>query len=79
MLVSVVERTKEIGLRLALGAKRKDIRRQFLLEAGLLALGGGAVGVFLGWVIAYCVDAFTPLPTLVTPYLVASGLTLAVH
>jgi len=77
MLVSVVERTKEIGLRLALGAKKKDIRRQFLLEAALLALGGGAVGVFFGWVIAACVEAFTPLPTLVSPGLVVSGLALA--
>jgi putative ABC transport system permease protein len=77
MLVSVIERTKEIGLRLALGAKKKDIRRQFLLEAALLALGGGAIGVFFGWLIAYCVDAFTFLPTLVSPGLVISGLTLA--
>jgi putative ABC transport system permease protein len=77
MLVSVIERTKEIGLRLALGAKKKDIRRQFLLEAALLALGGGAIGVFFGWLIAYCVDAFTFLPTLVSPVLVITGLTLA--
>lgn len=77
MLVSVIERTKEIGLRLAMGAKKRDIMRQFLLEAGLLALGGGAFGVFLGWLIAFCVDAFTPLPTLVTPGLVLSGLVLA--
>ena len=77
MLVSVIERTKEIGLRLALGAKKKDIRRQFLLEAALLALGGGAIGVFFGWLIAYCVDSFTFLPTLVSPMLVLTGLTLA--
>ncbi|MGA7991187.1 MAG: ABC transporter permease [Thermoanaerobaculia bacterium] len=77
MLVSVIERTKEIGLRLAVGAKKRDILFQFLLEAGLLALGGGVVGVFLGWVIALCVDAFSPLPTLVTPGLVVGGLVLA--
>lgn len=77
MLVSVIERTKEIGLRLALGARKREIRRQFLLEAALLALVGGAVGVFFGWVIALCVDAFSPLPTLVTPGLVLSGLALA--
>jgi putative ABC transport system permease protein len=77
MLVSVIERTKEIGLRLALGARKRDIRRQFLLEAALLALGGGALGVFCGWLIAYCVNAFTPLPTLVSPTLVVTGLTLA--
>lgn len=77
MLVSVIERTKEIGLRLAVGARKRDIRRQFLLEAALLAFGGGAVGVFLGWVVALCVDAFSPLPTRVTPGLVATGLLLA--
>jgi putative ABC transport system permease protein len=77
MLVSVVERTKEIGLRLAVGARKSDIRRQFLLEAILLAFGGGALGVFFGWTIALCVDAFSPLPARVTPGLIASGLTLA--
>ena len=77
MLVSVIERTKEIGLRLAVGARKRDVLFQFLLEAALLALGGGVVGVFLGWVIALCVDAFSPLPTLVSPGLVVSGLVLA--
>jgi len=77
MLVSVIERTKEIGLRLAVGAKKRDVLFQFLLEAALLALGGGLLGVLFGWVIAICVDAFTPLPTLVTPGLVVSGLVLA--
>jgi putative ABC transport system permease protein len=77
MLVSVVERTKEIGLRLAVGARKRDIGWQFLLEAALLALGGGAIGVFFGWLIALSVDAFTFLPTLVSPMLVLTGLTLA--
>ena len=78
MLVSVVERTKEIGIRLAIGARKRDIRRQFLLEAALLALGGGAVGVLFGWIISSLINAFTPLPTLVTPGLDHdSGLLLA--
>ncbi len=77
MLVSVVERTKEIGIRLAIGAKKKDIRRQFLLEATLLSLGGGAVGVLFGWIISSLINAFTPLPTLVTPGLITTGLLLA--
>ena len=77
MLVSVVERTREIGLRLAMGARKVDIRRQFLLEATLLSFGGGALGVFFGWVIALSVDAFSPLPARVSVGLIASGLTLA--
>ncbi len=77
MLVSVVERTKEIGIRLAIGARKRDILRQFLLEATLLALGGGAVGVLFGWIISSLINAFTPLPTLVTPFLITTGFLLA--
>jgi len=52
MLVSVTERTKEIGLRQAVGAKRKDIMTQFLIESSLLSLLGGAIGIVLGWLLA---------------------------
>ncbi len=51
MLVSVTERTKEIGLRKAVGAKRKDIMTQFLIESSLLSLLGGAIGIVLGWLL----------------------------
>ena len=51
MLVSVTERTKEIGLRKADGAKRKDIMAQFLIESSLLSLLGGAIGIVLGWLL----------------------------
>jgi putative ABC transport system permease protein len=53
MLVSVTERTREIGIRKAVGAKRRDILIQFLLESGALSLVGGAIGIILGWLISF--------------------------
>lgn len=60
MFVSVVERTREIGLRMALGARRRDIKRQFLLESALLATSGGFVGVLLGALVAMAVNQIFP-------------------
>jgi putative ABC transport system permease protein len=78
MLVSVVERTREIGIRRALGARKRNIQFQFLTEAILLSLGGGIVGVLLGVLISFGISAAFPLPTLVRPSLVISGLMVAV-
>ncbi|MEO7795646.1 MAG: ABC transporter permease [Thermoanaerobaculia bacterium] len=78
MLVSVIERTREIGIRRALGARKKDIRRQFLAEAVMLSLGGGLAGVALGMLISFALSHAFPLPTKVTPGLVAVGLLLSV-
>jgi putative ABC transport system permease protein len=77
MLVAVVERTREIGVRLALGARKRDIRRQFLLEATLLSLAGGVVGVFGGWVITLLVKNVLEFPASLTAGIAAMGLILS--
>jgi len=77
MLVAVVERTREIGVRLAMGARKKDIRRQFLLEATLLSLAGGVIGVLGGWAIAFLVRNVLEFPAALTPPIAAMGLLLS--
>ncbi len=76
MLMSVTERTQEIGLRKSLGARRRDIRRQFLIEAVVLSTLGGVQGVLGGWALAALVSTFTPLPARITLWSV--GVALAV-
>ena len=77
MLVAVVERTREIGVRLAIGARKRDIRRQFLLEATLLSLAGGLAGVAGGAAIALVVKHVLEFPANLTPAIAAMGLLLS--
>ena len=79
MLVSVTERTKEIGTRKALGARRRDIIIQFLTEAVVLTLVGGFLGIGLGWLISQgAALAFPNLPTAVPMWAVAAGVVVSV-
>ena len=77
MLVSVTERTREIGIRKALGARRGDILMQFLIESALLALVGGAIGVIGGVVVAEAATVVTGFPSTVALWSVFAGLFMA--
>ncbi len=77
MLVSVTERTREIGLRKSLGARQADIRTQFLIESSTIALIGGVCGVILGIVLAKIVTLTTALPSSVQLWSVIMGLLVA--
>jgi putative ABC transport system permease protein len=77
MLAVVSERTREIGVRKSVGATRRDILTQFLIESAMLAATGGLIGVLLAWIAAVLVRTFTPIPMELPLYAVATGLGLS--
>jgi putative ABC transport system permease protein len=78
MLMAVSERTREIGIRKALGARRRDILAQFVVESATLSAAGAVMGIGLGLVLAFVVKALTPLPAAVAPWSVAVGVIMGV-
>jgi putative ABC transport system permease protein len=78
MLMAVSERTHEIGIRKALGARRSDILAQFVVESATLSAAGALLGIGFGLALAFVVKALTPLPAAVAPWSVVAGMALGI-
>jgi putative ABC transport system permease protein len=78
MLVAVTDRTREVGIRKAIGASRGDVMWQFLFEAVTLSVTGGLIGIVIGFLIAVLVGAFTPLPYSIQPLAIIIGVATTV-
>jgi putative ABC transport system permease protein len=77
MLAVVTERTHEIGIRKSVGARKRDILNQFLVESAVLSASGGVIGVMIAWIVAVLVRSFTPVPMSVPATAVVVGVTLS--
>ena len=78
MLMAVSERTREIGIRKALGAKRRDILAQFIIESATISTVGAGIGIVLGIGLAYLIKALTPLPAAVAPWSIGVAVFLGI-
>ncbi len=78
MLMAVAERTREIGIRKSLGARRRDIMMQFIVESATLSTVGAVAGIIAGFALAFAVDALSPMPAAVAPWSIVVGVTLGI-